>query len=494
MTDVGECMKKKVYALACSVALTAIVAGVWWARRYKGPVGVAAISLGYDTTRLTSPLNPDGTVNYVAALNEKYGRGVTRENNAAAVLAEGLGADFLDPLDPGVAETLRLLGANVPEETACFFPYRPPKAPASCTSRGQPQPASGPHDPYAAALSRPWEPRELPEIDEHVRRNEAAVSVLVEAGKRPRYFIPWVSTRSPANLAGCPRPNLRTLRQLLHVLAMRAMRRIGEGQLDRAWSDTMVINRMANLLGQDLVLISRLLALIARGMGAAPIRHVAASPRLTAEMAGKYLADLNRLPDLPDLTESFELQRYISVDAAVLLARASKKPIDWSRILRRVNQAWDKQAAILAARDYAGRKAASADADKFAEQWSGKKPGWLATDTDKEEWAFLSIILTTFRGMAEAWDADAMALRLDPLPLALAAYRLDHGAYPRAIGDLVPEYAQRVPSDFYSGRPIIYRRAKKGYVLYSVGPNTRDDAGRCDDAGERDDIVVEVNR
>ncbi|MEX0612052.1 MAG: hypothetical protein WD738_14435 [Pirellulales bacterium] len=42
------------------------------------------------------------------------------------------------------------------------------------------------------------------------------------------------------------------------------------------------------------------------------------------------------------------------------------------------------------------------------------------------------------------------------LQLALAMYRLDHGAYPRRLADLVPEYLDTLPLDPYSRQPFQY--------------------------------------
>ena len=40
------------------------------------------LEVGFDTTYFDGPLREDGTVDYIAALNEKYSEGVTLENNA----------------------------------------------------------------------------------------------------------------------------------------------------------------------------------------------------------------------------------------------------------------------------------------------------------------------------------------------------------------------------------------------------------------------------
>ena len=46
------------------------------------------------------------------------------------------------------------------------------------------------------------------------------------------------------------------------------------------------------------------------------------------------------------------------------------------------------------------------------------------------------------------------------------------------LADLVPDYLSEVPQDPFSGKPLLYRRNAKGYVLYSVGLDGRDDGGQ----------------
>ena len=76
---------------------------------------------------------------------------------------------------------------------------------------------------------------------------------------------------------------------------------------------------------------------------------------------------------------------------------------------------------------------------------------------------------------------------------ALAAYRSDNGHYPAKLEDLAPKYLPSIPADLFSGKPLIYRPTENGYLLYSVGPNEKDDGGRtADDAPPGDDLVVRM--
>lgn len=92
--------------------------------------------------------------------------------------------------------------------------------------------------------------------------------------------------------------------------------------------------------------------------------------------------------------------------------------------------------------------------------------------------------------------------------LALHAYKLDNGHYPNSLNELLPAYIQQLPEDEFSKRGSFgYKVAGKSYVLYSVGPDGKDDGGKaiCNpskplsdefriEENSKGDIVAGVNR
>jgi hypothetical protein len=63
--------------------------------------------------------------------------------------------------------------------------------------------------------------------------------------------------------------------------------------------------------------------------------------------------------------------------------------------------------------------------------------------------------------------------------LALRAYDLDHGRYPESLSKLAPAYLKAVPTDPFAPRAHLrYRLKGKSYLLYSVGPDGKDDGGK----------------
>jgi hypothetical protein len=75
-------------------------------------------------------------------------------------------------------------------------------------------------------------------------------------------------------------------------------------------------------------------------------------------------------------------------------------------------------------------------------------------------------------------DSSVAHVSLLTLELSLRCYRAEHGQPPATLEALVPHYLQAVPSDPFSGKPLIYRPQGTNWLLYSVGADGVDDGGK----------------
>jgi hypothetical protein len=82
--------------------------------------------------------------------------------------------------------------------------------------------------------------------------------------------------------------------------------------------------------------------------------------------------------------------------------------------------------------------------------------------------------------------------RVTMTALALRLYRKENGRYPENLQQLVPKYLPSVPIDPYDGKPLRYRKLQKGFKVWSVGGNRKDDGGvKVRDWWRRGDLVLE---
>jgi hypothetical protein len=83
-------------------------------------------------------------------------------------------------------------------------------------------------------------------------------------------------------------------------------------------------------------------------------------------------------------------------------------------------------------------------------------------------------------------------LRMAVIALAIRIYQSEHGALPQELKDLVPKVLKAVPVDPFSGQPLRYLPRTNAFVIYSVGPDRKDDGGAPLTKGdpEKGDIVI----
>jgi hypothetical protein len=76
--------------------------------------------------------------------------------------------------------------------------------------------------------------------------------------------------------------------------------------------------------------------------------------------------------------------------------------------------------------------------------------------------------------------------------VALEQFRAAHNnRYPAGLSELTPSYLNAVLTDPFDGQPLRYRNQGTGYVLYSIGPDLKDDGGKPMN-GKEGDIVFTV--
>lgn len=94
---------------------------------------------------------------------------------------------------------------------------------------------------------------------------------------------------------------------------------------------------------------------------------------------------------------------------------------------------------------------------------------------------------TYSRVRADLDDARAQTA-LGQVVLAAAEYGSKNGSYPRTLNDL----GVRMPDDPFSGKQLVYKRVGKGFQVYSVGMNLRDDGGAPNATAPTTDVFGRV--
>jgi hypothetical protein len=303
------------------------------------------------------------------------------------------------------------------------------------------------------------------------------------------------------------------------------MLRLGSGDLKRSLGDLEAAHLLARKRSRDMLVVDGLIRLAMDSLAANAGKGYLASDRVEAGDLRLYRKMLRELPEPVDLHSTMEIERLIALGVAMSVIRDArddrkigseelvpklslgKGPVEWDAALRRLNTPFDLLERL------------------------GKLPAWKRTEVRRE---LHELIDTSYKrvekenlfraGFSELLNHDKWArfrgerlgdvivcavlpprmdrlfdmeseyvalLQVVRLASAVRQYQLGEGDLPEKLSALVKaKLIEQVPTDPFSGKPLVYKRTDEGFVLYSVGLNLRDDGGKENRDLKEDDIVV----
>ncbi len=473
-------------------------------------------TISKETTFATEPVDKEGYIDYVSALNERLKKGVTPDNNAVVLLCKALGPRPEGGTMP--AEFYEWLGIPEPPEKGDYFTH----IQATPTFNEE----------QDRAMKQPWKANELPQIALWLKTNEKPLAVLIEATKRPQYFYPLAPRVREAGLMSALVPHVQKCRTLASALIARSMLHAGEKRLDDAWQDLLACHRLGRLVGRGGSLIERLVGIALDTIAGQADLAFCEYADVDAKRLQRCLRDLQQLPPMPPVADQIDLgERLTFLDTTMMVARhgvryleklsSSKetgrgfsdaladafwRDTNWDPALRKANLWYDRMAAAMRNKDRTARhkelqeleqdlKALSVEARDMQARFKD-----IVSAKDKAEAKgqvmgdiVLCLLLPATSKVQTAADRGDQQHRNVQVAFALAIHHREHARYPKTLAELAPKYLAEVPLDLFAGKPLIYRPSGKGYLLYSLGPNGQDDQGRTrDDEPAGDDLAVRM--
>jgi len=136
------------------------------------------------------------------------------------------------------------------------------------------------------------------------------------------------------------------------------------------------------------------------------------------------------------------------------------------------------------------------DPHRFTSQtnWDG-----ILQRAEKRRYFTSSLLLPALAKIGEREVADRARLRIAQTAIAIHRFASDHKTeLPADLASLVPRYLESIPIDPFDGKPLRFTKRDRGYVVYSVGRDARDDGGtewqRGRPKGAPEDVTFIVER
>jgi hypothetical protein len=460
-----------------------IVAG-WVAAIAAIPVTIRASDLftvSPETTVITQPLRPDGSVDYVAAINERQSEGVTPENNGFVLWLKVIGADALPQSTR--EQTLKMCGAHGLRNIHPIFKDYGRDTPIARTE-----------------ILRLWKPQDDPAFAEYLAQQTASLDMAVQAANKPRWWMPRVSLNG--SLTSVLLPELNFMRVVSWTLCERALFRAEQGDFDGFMTDVIAVKRLAAPASEDW-LVGNLVAIGLNRLADETIGAAVGAGKFSSEQCAKLAAAMDNVPPPKAMWETMDqCERWSPLDMVQCIAAAKAqllasgnsaddkwlKPfktldcnsVDWNAVLKRMNALSDEMVAILRSKTVKeeltaqrafDRKIAAIKA-KQARQINLDKKDGETTDAYSQRIGD-AIIVTCVPSLSRAeatYRKGAIREALARAIVPAGQYHAEKQKWPDRIDDLTPQYLPASPKDALvnlGAGPVRYQHRSAGISLHA---------------------------
>jgi len=286
------------------------------------------------------------------------------------------------------------------------------------------------------------------------------------------------------------------MRKDARMLTLRCNVEAADGRPDNALGSVAVMVRVGQQAKTDPVIIAELVSYAIQGMGVGSLEDVLAkgspSPGACRSLRDQLAKIDNTSSSVRAMKGEFVLcgmdvfgrvrSGQVSLAQLASLGSDASAPRWWRRLavrtgawlLRPLLNADERVYLSYMEREVRAFERPWPDSKRIMseqEDWLDRRGGTYAIVTN-----MVAPVLSRF-----GWfrDRATAAIGTARIAIALRAYRAEHGSYPVSLAELEPE-GWKPPLDPFGGKPYRYRREGSGFVVWSIGPDMRDQNASID--------------
>jgi len=305
-----------------------------------------------------------------------------------------------------------------------------------------------------------------------------ALAKLKAASLRPYSVFPirWEDTYNALF------PHMAQFRQGTRMVCAEAVLQAHDGKLAEALDWLCVSERMAAHAGQEPTLIGQLVAVAMRAIGDKAAREIITDADLSPKLARPLYDELARA----DLTSGYERAlRTELVTGLTTIEQLAHNPkgtelmfgsedLPFPPVLVKMMSSGPGASVLkLEEANYAHDMHEMIPTIRQPYRLHPKPE--TASSTPRFGHMFSALLMPVLGRIGQKRDQCLAQVHLLQIVLALKAQKHSLGSYPERLEGLVWPAPTEDP---FSGRPFVYRRQGGGFLLYSLGPNLKDDGGK----------------
>jgi hypothetical protein len=336
-------------------------------------------------------------------------------------------------------------------------------------------------------LKNGWN-EEYEKLKKYLRKNEEALKYLDFGIKKKRCLLPRTDKMDQLL------PELASCRALAKLKVIRGKLYESQGQYNKAMYEYLEVIKLGKDIAIGEVLIHKLVSMAIELIGIRATGRLAQIPDVSDDTLREAIAKIDDIKSHEfKIADTYKMEFIPSIDAIRTVYKEAEAELKKSKDIKRINpyirNRWpmnrDNTLKLFneAYRDLV-RKASfpypesvKVDLNKYLYK-ENNLAFWLLKNFDNPVGKLLLAMLypALERAIELAVRSEAET-NMTITILALELYKREKGQYPKNLDGLVPEYLQVIPEDPFTTKPLIYKKDKGKYILYSCGVDMDDDGG-----------------
>jgi hypothetical protein len=322
-------------------------------------------------------------------------------------------------------------------------------------------------------------------VAKYVAEDADALALMKEAAGRPYAWFNLNWSDPPATLF----PHLAKMRNLARFVGSAAIVASERGDQAEALDDLRVGFTMSRHVCPEPTLIDQLVCYAMDAIMVSAAEMVIGKGPLPEDKARALNEELGRVDYMAGMEKAMQMERCFGIYMFDQVRRHPKfiEQTVSPDIAQEVEVRWRlwAYAYLLRPLAYADERVYLEHMDRSAAMvgasWRETAGGPTVVPHEKDNmprWAVLSGVLTPMFSRASARRDQAMAMRaLVGAAMGVEMYKQKTGKYPAGLAE-VREVGWKVGEDPFSGKELVYKVVGPTYLLYSIGPDLKDDGGK----------------
>lgn len=456
-----------------------------------------------EANAITSPLDENGDVDYLAALNDLASKGIDPEDNAVVKFVQAIG-----PTPEGVTvspEFFERLGIeSLPEEGDYFVTFESWLAKQDAEGDGEDMGMQmrtqaemreflAKELMFDFAIEHPWTADDLPAVQQWLRECEPSIKLFDEGLSRTKYYMPIVPPqRAERMLLHGNLSHASLIRDVGRLYFVRGGRALGNQDFDAVFAEAMSLQKLAELSSRSSTIVEYLLSMSFQYRANELVNRIVTSPGVTESQLRRFFVELGDVKDTSEVARIIDTgERFTGIEAIQHHCRNSNFGIDLQNKGEPVfmNRLVDYEQAMIvmnATYDWlvqkfegSNRQQIRARLDSYENEMKDKEAELVSVWT----WAkaivggrkakgrmagkiFSSTLMPAVRQVYDSETRQLTQQHLLRLLFAIEIFKRNHdGQPPKNLEQLVPEFLKQIPMDPFDNSPFDYRVGKDGSYL-----------------------------